>query len=229
MKLPFKNQTTGEKFEINLPSGWHEVTLGQWVKCEKLAKDNPDDLIEWVSLFSGIPVQDILNWPVGVMPALTGAINFINDDIDLDSLVKSHPPIQFKVNGRTYNSSIDFSKFNVGQLWKYENLCKNGKIPTDKISACIATCLVQGEWEDAKFDALEAGVNELPFLDAIALHGFFLNRFLIFYERQKPEIKSQNLTKLQRVLRKSQNASGGFSRFITSLMGTRRKKSTTLI
>lgn len=222
-----------QKFKIDkdthfyLPSTFYDITLGQWAKAEQIGKTEPDNLVKWVSLFSSLPESTINNFPAQSMVSIWTCLSFLVDaKLDIAELSKRKPPIQFTVNGKVYNPTIDFSKFNVGQYWAYNNMCKSGKIPHEQISRCIAICLLEGEWSDEKVGELEKGVMELPIFDALALHGFFLNKYLSFLESQSPSTESQNLKKLQQVLQKSQKNTVGFIPSILSRMGIRRKNRT---
>ena len=223
MKLPFKG------IEITLPVCWEDVTYKQWIEILKISKEPSDRYTDMriVSVLSGLTYGEVQNLSLEAWGMVTDCISFITDEeVDYKRIAASKPPLQFTVNDKVYNPTINFNKFKTAQMIAYQDLFKDGKVAEEMIGKAVAVCLVQGEYSDEVVDELERGVMQLPFMDALTLHGFFLNTYLSLIELQKPKAESPHLKKLHRVLRKSRKNTNGFTRFIRLLMGTKRKKVT---
>ena len=225
MRQPFK----GEKIEFNLPCSWSDVTLGEWIEILKISKEQSDKFTDLriVAALSGLQYGVVQNFSLPTWDQIALCIDFIKtDEIDYKRIAASKPPYQFNVNGKVYNPVINFNKFRTAQMIAYQDLFNDGKVVEEKIGKAIAICLVRGEYSDEAVTELERGVKLLPFQDALALHGFFLNTYLSLITEQKPKAESPHLKKLHQVLRKSRKNTNGFTRFIRSLMGIKRKSNT---
>lgn len=225
MRQPFK----GEKIEFNLPCSWSDVTLGEWIEILKISKEPSDKFTDLriVSALSKLPYGVVQNFSLSTWDQIALCIDFIKtDEIDYKRIAASKAPYQFTVNGKIYNPTINFSKFRTAQMIAYQDLFNDGRVVEEKIGKAIAICLVRGEYSDEVVNELEKGVMLLPFQDALALHGFFLNTYLSLISDSKPKEQSQHLKKLHQVLQKSRKSTNGFTRFIRSLMGIKRKNTT---
>lgn len=223
MRQPFRI----EKYDqtITIPSSWSDVTLGEWMQCLKISKNELAKDVDFIPVFTGLTKQQVNSMTLGSLDQIMACLMFVStDEIDYDRIAKSKAPYQFTVNGKVYTPVLDFNKFTFGQMSAYQNELKDGKISQDRIARCIAICIHHGEWSDEAVDELEKGVMLLPFMEALSIHGFFLNSYLTTLESQTPQVVSQHLKKLQQVIRKYQGSTNGITRFIRSLMGTRRKK-----
>jgi hypothetical protein len=225
MRQPFK----GENIQFELPCSWSDVTLGEWIEILKISKEPTDKFTDLriVAALSGLSYGVVQNFSLSTWDQIAVCIDFIKtDEIDYKRIAASKAPYQFTVNGKIYNPTINFNKFRTAQMIAYQDMFNEGKVPEEKISKAIAICLVRGEYSDELVNELEKGVMSLPFIDALCLHGFFLNTYLSLITEQKPKAESQHLKKLHQVLRKSRKSTNGFTRFIRSLMGIKPKNPT---
>jgi hypothetical protein len=228
MRQPFRIEKYDQN--ITIPSSWSDVTLGEWMQCLKISKNELATDVDFIPVFTGLTKHQVNSMTLASLDQIMACLMFVSiDEIDYDRIAKSKAPYQFTVNGKTYNPTIDFNKFTFGQMSAYQNELKDGKISQERIARCIAICIHKGDWSEEAVDELEKGVMHLPFVEALSIHGFFLNSYLTTLERQAPEAVSQHLKKLQQVIRKSPGNTNGITRFIRSLMGIRRKKNTTSI
>ena len=227
MRQPFQY----ENHKFTLPSTWYDVKLKEFNDAIELTKNDPSNLVKWISIFSGLTIEQVNNIPANKTNLLTICLEFLNEEaVDFEKVANSQPPAQFKVGDKIYNPKIDFSKFTTGQQAAYEVETKNGKVPTDRIARCIAICLYQGKYSDDSINDLAKSVEEMPALTALTLHSFFLGLWLNMLELQKPTAQSPNLTaqQMRRALEKSPKGMGGFIRGILYRMGIKRKKIITL-
>lgn len=222
----------GKVYSFDLPASWDDVTLEQMERILKLSKEGDiTDIAQWISVFTNIPVEAVNNFSTkSVAENIAPILSFVYSETpDWQKAADTRPDSHVMIGGKVYSTDFKPENMIYGRNIAYEQICKGGKIPTERIAECIALCLDDSEWtanKDAVNADLVKAINKLPYSTALQLHSFFLYRFLSSATRKQPTIDSPHLKKLARVL-KGSKSTGHWLRSIISRLGIKRKTATT--
>lgn len=180
-KVQFTIRKTMEINQIRIPKDWNGVSIDQWKEMVEVAQEeglSPIDLnIEFISILSGIEVDDILALPLGELGKINKEIEFIGTAPEPAKDVKK----SYKIAGKKYNVFKNLGEIQTSQYLDFQNYSRD----MDKnIGEILAVFLIpDGHKYNDGYDLDETikaikGNDGIHVRDALALMSFFGSLFL---------------------------------------------------
>ena len=111
--------------EMELPKGWNEITIAQYIKYYTLSQSKFDDLIDFnvelLAILSGESTEDILNIPVEDIVKYVKQLEFLKE------LPPTQLPYKFRLNGNVYKSTLLMGDMTAGQFMNFSDTLKGIK------------------------------------------------------------------------------------------------------
>jgi hypothetical protein len=167
--IPFK--INGQKIQI--PTSWGDVTYSQYVTL----LTTPNNLIYYVSLFTGISVDTLTKAQIKNIDKLAIALSFIT----IPPKIEAEPT---KLVG-PYFLPKDITTESLGQFEDLRNLIKQfpkepdpEKLAELYLKACAIYCqkIKDGKYDPAKVPAMEEELKGYSCIEVTQTGGFFLFR-----------------------------------------------------
>lgn len=125
---------------IQVPSGWHEITLLQWMNLVAIKGTDTSAIAERIAILSGLEISDVLRLESQSFERLALSLGWIGEPI----------PTEFKeeleIDGINYNLVTDVSTLELGCFIDIENFIEQSA--TDNLHLILA-CLYR---KDGKYD-----------------------------------------------------------------------------
>ena len=208
-KLPeWLSKDTRIDFEI--PSGWHEVTLGQFIK---ISKDM--DYLEMFSVFSGIPLETIRQCDPKEVAYIVDQLQDLYNPKELENLTEHVE--EFELNGVTYKINPNLINEKAGQWWDMKKLEADAQENPIEFIPMLISMLARPEGEEydyAKAKEREKLFLELDVLTAFKIRTFFLSSQLVYLINSNRSLRKN--TALKRILQVMGNFLKSLVRYLLS-------------
>jgi len=195
-KLPkWLKRDTRIPFEI--PSGWHEVTLEQFIE---ISKDL--DYLEMFSVLSGVELETIKKCRPEEVAYIVEQLESLYNPKELESL--SDIVEEFTLNGITYKVNPNLINDTVGQWWDIKKIEVAMKDEPIKFIPKLIAMIARPEGEEYDYSKVEDRAKEflqLDVLTAFKVRTFFLSNQLVYLINSNRYLKkSIKVKKLLQVL-----------------------------
>lgn len=215
-KLPL-GITKDTKIDFEIPSGWHEVTLKQFIK---ISKDL--DYLEMFSVLSGVPLDTIKQCKPDEVAYIVDQLQELYNPKDLENLTEHVE--EFELNGVTYKINPNLINEKAGQWWDMKKLEADAQENPIEFIPMLISMLARPEGEE--YDYAKAKEREKEFLDldvltAFKVRTFFLSSQLVYL------INSNRSLRKNTALKRTLQAMGSFLKsLVRYLLSFRWLKST---
>lgn len=118
--LEVKVEIDDEVINFTLPTGWEDVSIGEFAKLFSVPRDNQpllEQAVDAISLLGGVDKDIIYQLPYEEFTKLAEAMEFINTEMIPEDLTEG-----IDIDGETYYFKKDFSKFTMGEIISIETL-----------------------------------------------------------------------------------------------------------
>lgn len=189
-EIPLANSTNGLPIMVNgveyyLPTTWRNITLAQYMAmelhAEELRGDNDSSLIRLLSIFTGIPIEELMNFDCSNLPSLQIHIDFLAEQIDFDSL---EVPKVIILNKRVVNVPETIEPFGAKYFLeqKIDRSIKDNWQYSRLLHSCLAMVFAKELDKNKLFNEdsmkfAESEVAKMSILDAYPIANFFLKRY----------------------------------------------------
>ena len=174
-KLP-KWLTKDTRINFEIPSGWHEVTLEQFIK---ISKDL--DYLEMFSVLSGIDLETVRQCEPKEVAYIVDQLQDLYNPKDLENLT-DHVE-EFELDGVTYKVNPNLINEKAGQWWDMKKLEADAQENPIEFVPMLISMLARPEGEEydyAKAKEREKLFLKLDVLTAFKIRTFFLSSQLVF-------------------------------------------------
>lgn len=150
--------------KINIPTGWHEVTLGDWDQLHTLPTATPRDRVAFVLRACKQDPDEWLKAPIEVFNAIVGAAKFLFED------PQTEPSPEITIDGQRFVIPIEDS-LELGAWIDADEAQKENEL----VGVLATVCRPAGQAYDPKAsDERRPLFAALPMTEAFKLLGFFL-------------------------------------------------------
>ena len=155
---------------IQIPTKWNEVTLEQFQKLLKIYKQEDRDILDIVSVFSGLDKKELKIMPKEFIDEMIIHLQFMNTPLRVE------PSDKLEINGNTYRINY-MEKLKFGEFVDCETILKSDEFDYASLLGILAR--LDGEVYDDDFIAnkLDKRIEMfklMPISKALVLINFFL-------------------------------------------------------
>jgi hypothetical protein len=183
------------------PTSWADVTYSQWVALMEL----PDNTMEYVSLFTGIPIDTLKKMQIIGLDSLLNALSFLNTKPEMPGSV-------LKCGKYPIPEFFNIQQESLGQFEDMRDTFKKmdntiiGIIKSYKTYVAIYLQKIRdGVYDHTKVPSMEREVDSMPGMEVITLGSFFFlklrslsNGTPITFPLTKQSQKKKSLTRSTR-------------------------------
>lgn len=192
-KLPL-GITKDTKIDFEIPSGWHEVTLKQFID---ISKDL--DYLEMFSVLSGIELETIKQCKPEEVAYIVEQLEELYNPKELENLTEHVE--EFELNGVTYKVNPNLINEKAGQWWDMKKLEAQAQDNPIEFVPMLVSMLSRPEGEEYDYtkakERSELFLN-LDVLTAFKIRTFFLSSQLVSLINSNRYLKKN--TPLKRIL-----------------------------
>lgn len=173
------------KFNINMPLGWHEITLEMFQEISKLYdNDKKPAVIDILSVLTNIKKEDIENYPLEVVDVLISQAQYIQSTPTNE--VKNEIIIDGEKYFINYENELRFKEFVDAQTLIESN-------NRDYASLLAILCRKQGElytdeYISKEFNKRVEMFNKQPITKILPIVNFFLNYWVVLEKTSKESL-----------------------------------------
>ena len=168
-KLPL-GITKDTKIDFEIPSGWHEVTLKQFID---ISKDL--DYLEMFSVLSGIELETIKQCKPEEVAYIVEQLEELYDPKELENLTEHVE--EFELNGITYKVNPNLINEKAGQWWDMKKLEAQAQDNPIEFVPMLVSMLSRPEGEE--YDYTKAKERSELFLNLDVLTAFKIRTFFL--------------------------------------------------
>lgn len=208
-KLPL-GITKDTKIDFEIPSGWHEVTLEQFIK---ISKDL--DYLEMFSVLSAIELETIKQCKPEEVAYIVDQLQDLYNPKDLENLT-DHVE-EFELEGVTYKVNPNLINEKAGQWWDMKKLEADAQDNPIEFIPMLVSMLSRPEGEEydyAKAKEREKLFLKLDVLTAFKIRTFFLSSQLVSLINSNRSLRKN--TPLKRILQVMGNFLKSLVRYLLS-------------
>lgn len=198
------------KIFFEIPSGWHEITLKQFIE---LSKDL--DYLEIFSVLSGIKLDVIKNSRPEEVAYIVDQLQDLYNPKDLENLT-DHVE-EFELEGVTYKVNPNLINEKAGQWWDMKKLEADAQDNPIEFIPMLVSMLSRPEGEEydyAKAKEREKLFLKLDVLTAFKIRTFFLSSQLVFLINSNRSLRKN--TQPRRILQVMGNFLKSLVRYLLS-------------
>ena len=208
-KLPL-GITKDTKIDFEIPSGWHEVTLKQFID---ISKDL--DYLEMFSVLSGVELETIKQCKPEEVAYIVEQLEELYNPKELENLTEHVE--EFELNGVTYKVNPNLINEKAGQWWDMKKLEAQAQDNPIEFVPMLVSMLSRPEGEEYDYtkakERSELFLN-LDVLTAFKIRTFFLSSQLVSLINSNRYLKKN--TPLKRILQGMDNFLKSSVRYLLS-------------
>jgi hypothetical protein len=192
-KLPL-GITKDTKIDFEIPSGWHEVTLKQFID---ISKDL--DYLEMFSVLSGIELETIKQCKPEEVAYIVEQLEELYNPKELENLTEHVE--EFELNGVTYKVNPNLINEKAGQWWDMKKLEAQAQDNPIEFVPMLVSMLSRPEGEEYDYTKAKERSElflSLDVLTAFKIRTFFLSSQLVSLINSNRYLKKN--TPLKRIL-----------------------------
>jgi len=172
--------------DYNLVTSWEEMTLGQWIKIQKLAQIKESFLIEEMYVFRLVDILcdveegELDDLSVGDINEFSKSFSFLEVDYKPDIIT------HVNLNGVDYVFNVNLNKLTSGEYISLKIVEGTNKNSLENIAKILAILIrpgyqnEKGEWVQHKFNAEEIEqrsfeLQKMKVVDLLGGYSFFLS------------------------------------------------------
>lgn len=173
------------KFNINMPLGWHEITLEKFQEISKLYdNDKKTTITDILSVLTNIKKEELEQYPVEVMDVLISQVQYIQSTPTNE--IKNEIIIDGEKYFINYENELRFKEFVDAQTLIESN-------NRDYASLLAILCRKQGEmytddYIAKEFDKRVEMFNKQPITNILPVVNFFLNYWVVLEKTSKESL-----------------------------------------
>lgn len=173
------------KFNINMPLGWHEITLEMFQEISKLYdNDKKTTITDILSVLTNIKKEELEQYPVEVMDVLISQVQYIQSTPTNE--IKNEIIIDGEKYFINYENELRFKEFVDSQTLLESN-------NRDYASLLAILCRKQGEmytddYIAKEFDKRVEMFNKQPITNILPVVNFFLNYWVVLEKTSKESL-----------------------------------------
>lgn len=192
---------------LNLPTGWHEVTLGQLIELDQIRTredlDDTERMTQTLSVLSGVDIDTVESLPYAYLIGKYSRLAWVASYPD----TKPKRP-RFKLKGKMYRITTNPASLSAGEFATLQTLADDGRLIENlhRIVAClmIEQRKVRLGWEDVRYGKVEAAEqfhkkSELV-RDNLSVADCY--PYALFFSNLLPELLKVSQTYLEKTAKK---------------------------
>lgn len=192
---------------LNLPTGWHEVSLGQLVELEQIRTrqdlDATEQMTQTLSILSRVDIDTVESLPYAYLIGKYNRLQWVASYPD----TKPKRP-RFKVKGKMYRITTNPASLSAGEFATLQTLAQDGAIIENlhRIVAClmIEQRKVRLGWQDVRYGKVEAAeqfhVKSALVREHLSVADCY--PYALFFSTLLPELLKVSQTYLERTAKK---------------------------
>lgn len=145
-----------EKFELNLPSGWDEITIKQYDKIAKIERteSNLIQFVEILKILTNVDEETIMSIPAVEFQNITDNLQFLQEEVE-DKEVES-----IVVDGVEYFLKKEFDKLTMGESISIEIIMKKYDNDLTKAIPELLCIFLRKKKENGKLESFKNSFME---------------------------------------------------------------------
>ena len=193
---------------MNIPKGWHEVTIKQFLSAHSIAvstviTDSIEKMLHTIAIMAGITYKELESVKLKDIYHYNEQLGFLSE------LPEERLPLEFTIDGKKYKAMIFQHDMTAAQFIDYCSVCKDSGeellYSMHKLLACF--CVPKGEKYNGYIDTAEIFYNKMPVTMAYPFFVFFCKVAENLLPVMEDYFRKQTLTNLKKakeILKKAQ-------------------------